>query len=294
VPAPTNQELIDLWVEIANVTIPLVQRYRRRLDAIGITSKSDGTLLTDADTDVQDAIVSTIRSFDSTGVIIAEEGLRAGECGPGSSELAWIIDPIDGTSQFVRPDCDEFCSAIALSVDGLPTASLILAYELGEGRTPIRVEANVSERKVSVDGQILSTEQMASRESGWASMTRSKDAPTSDLEAAALRAGLKVKTTTTSQSIDLLRTSPVGRYLESGRTFEVFYRENQKIWDGVPGICLALASGLAVKTMYPSMPHLPMPLEFLQAAEPTFRSTLVGAPQRIRELTSDRTPSVPE
>jgi histidinol-phosphatase len=62
-----------------------------------ITIKPDLTPVTQADRDAEEAIVAALRrAFPDVGVLGEEFGAQ------GSSERRWIIDPIDGTKNFVR------------------------------------------------------------------------------------------------------------------------------------------------------------------------------------------------
>jgi fructose-1,6-bisphosphatase/inositol monophosphatase family enzyme len=73
-------------------------------------------------------------------------------------------------------------------------------------------------------------------------------------------------------------------------SFDVFYRQNQKIWDGVAGMCLARAAG---KLVYGESGNIrdqvdldltvPEPT-FVSTFEPTFVSTFV-APRAVAQKT---------
>jgi 3'(2'), 5'-bisphosphate nucleotidase len=116
------------WQDTAQEIIALVGSYRSELSSLVVSTKSDNTLLTEADLAVQNLIVQRIREFDADSVIIAEED---GVTGNGSRVTGaagvWIIDPIDGTSQFVNANAVEFCTAVARYEGGLPVAALIVA-----------------------------------------------------------------------------------------------------------------------------------------------------------------------
>src|SRR5207244_2305190 len=62
-----------------------------------VTIKPDLTPVTQADREAEQAIIATLRrAFPDVGVLGEEFGAQ------GSGERRWIVDPIDGTKNFVR------------------------------------------------------------------------------------------------------------------------------------------------------------------------------------------------
>lgn len=89
-----------------------------------VEEKPDFTLVSDADRAVEDQIrrqLSTSRSRDS---VLGEEGGAT-----GSSSRQWIIDPIDGTHNFVR-GVPVWATLIALVEDGQVVVGLVSAPAL--------------------------------------------------------------------------------------------------------------------------------------------------------------------
>jgi 3'(2'), 5'-bisphosphate nucleotidase len=70
--------------------------------------------LSEADEAVQAEIIRCVRAVDPDGVILGKEGAHGPDLlrGRGLSGRAWIIDPIDGTAQFVNSEGREFCSVV--------------------------------------------------------------------------------------------------------------------------------------------------------------------------------------
>ena len=84
-----------------------------RARGISVETKSDASPVTVADRDNERLISEAIqREFPDDG-ILGEEGSRK----PGSSGRRWIIDPIDGTRDFVRGN-QFWCILIALEEAG--------------------------------------------------------------------------------------------------------------------------------------------------------------------------------
>src|SRR5689334_14698900 len=100
----------------------------RALD-LRVESKPDLTPVSDADTAVEQAIRATLaRARPRDGVLGEEFGTSVAAAGPGSRR--WVIDPIDGTKNFVR-GVPIWATLIALLEGDVPVAGLVSAPALG-------------------------------------------------------------------------------------------------------------------------------------------------------------------
>ena len=100
----------------------------RALD-LHVASKPDLTPVSDADTAVEKAIRSTLaRARPRDGVLGEEYGLSIPPAGAGNRQ--WVIDPIDGTKNFVR-GVPIWGTLIALMEGDTPVAGLVSAPALG-------------------------------------------------------------------------------------------------------------------------------------------------------------------
>ena len=98
----------------------------RALD-LRVESKPDLTPVSDADTAVEKAIRGTLaRARPRDGVLGEEYGMSA----PAKSTRHWVIDPIDGTKNFVR-GVPIWATLIALMEGDTPVAGLVSAPALG-------------------------------------------------------------------------------------------------------------------------------------------------------------------
>lgn len=168
----------SLWDRLEEQLVPVFADYRSRIDELPVEIKADRTLLTEADMAIQDLIVAAIRASEPDAVIIAEEDGRTGSRAEVSESRGrvWVIDPIDGTSQFVRSAKVEFCSAVCLLVDWEPAEAFVLAPELGAGRTPLVATANARTRTVLLGG-LEARAPVSTDHVRWLSVTRSADDP---------------------------------------------------------------------------------------------------------------------
>ncbi|GAB1642907.1 histidinol-phosphatase [Krasilnikovia sp. MM14-A1259] len=100
----------------------------RALD-LHVESKPDLTPVSDADTAVEKAIRATLaRARPRDGVLGEEYGMSMPTAGAGTRH--WVIDPIDGTKNFIR-GVPIWGTLIALMEDDTPVAGLVSAPALG-------------------------------------------------------------------------------------------------------------------------------------------------------------------
>lgn len=91
-----------------------------------VQTKPDRTPVTDADQAVERSIVATLEAARPDDSILGEEyGTR------GSGSRQWIIDPIDGTANFLR-GVPIWGTLIALAIDGVPVVGVVSSPALGE------------------------------------------------------------------------------------------------------------------------------------------------------------------
>lgn len=116
---------------------------------INITKKGDINLVTEADLASEALIIERIKSYYPRHAILAEESGEAVVAG-GDSQWKWVIDPLDGTTNFAHGyPC--FCVTLALEHDGDivigvtfdPTRDELFAAERGHG-------ASLNGRKIKV------------------------------------------------------------------------------------------------------------------------------------------------
>ncbi|WKD61754.1 Histidinol-phosphatase [Corynebacterium ciconiae DSM 44920] len=159
---PTYAEDLALALELADIADGITTDRFHAAD-LKVESKPDLTPVSDADTACEQALrerLSTDRPQDS---ILGEEF-------GGDYEVAgrqWVIDPIDGTKNFVR-GVPVWCTLISLLVDGTPVVGVVSAPALSrrwwassgqgawtqfQGASPRRIEvsrvSNLADASVS-------------------------------------------------------------------------------------------------------------------------------------------------
>jgi histidinol-phosphatase len=96
---------------------------------LAISTKPDMTYVTEADQAVEEAIRRQLKSARTRDMVLGEEQGEV-EGSTGSHERRWIIDPIDGTANFVR-GVPVWATLIALEEAGEIVAGLVSAPALG-------------------------------------------------------------------------------------------------------------------------------------------------------------------
>lgn len=103
----------------------LISFERFRAVDLVVTQKPDRTPVTDADRAVEQSIRSGIERARPGDAILGEEFGSEGD-----SRRQWIIDPIDGTANFLR-GVPIWGTLIALAIDGVPVVGVVSAPALG-------------------------------------------------------------------------------------------------------------------------------------------------------------------
>lgn len=129
------------------------------------TKRSSSDLVTRVDREAEHQLVSTIRAARPNDEIIGEEGTRIS----GGSGVRWILDPLDGTTNFIHRY--PFHSvAVGVEVDGRNVAGVVYdtfrdqmyAGVVGEGATcdvrPIRVRNDSNLRDALIGTGFLPNE----------------------------------------------------------------------------------------------------------------------------------------
>jgi myo-inositol-1(or 4)-monophosphatase len=150
--------MLNIAVRAARRAGTIISRSMARLDTVQIEAKGRRDYVSNIDREAEAAIIETLLKAYPDHQILAEES-----GGTGTSDFVWIIDPLDGTTNFLHA-FPQFAVSIALSVKG--------QVEQGVIYDPIRDElftasrgggAQLNERRLRVsrcrglDGALLAT-----------------------------------------------------------------------------------------------------------------------------------------
>ena len=115
-------------LRLAHVLADAVERVtigRFRAHDLRVETKPDLTLVSDADREAEELVRSQLKRTRPRDAVIGEEMPTT-----GSSSRQWVVDPIDGTHNFVR-GVPVWATLIALVDDGVPVVGLVAAPALG-------------------------------------------------------------------------------------------------------------------------------------------------------------------
>jgi myo-inositol-1(or 4)-monophosphatase len=100
--------LLNIGVRAARRAGDLIVRHINQLDAIKVDTKGRNDFVSEVDRMAEDDIIRTVqRSYPDHAFLAEESGAR------GDAEYVWIIDPLDGTTNFLH-GFPVFCVSIAV------------------------------------------------------------------------------------------------------------------------------------------------------------------------------------
>jgi myo-inositol-1(or 4)-monophosphatase len=141
---PTTNIAVRAARQAGNVLL----RYHSRLDAVAVFEKQANDFVSEVDQAAEQAIISTIhKAYPDHGILAEESGQH------GAGDYQWIIDPLDGTTNYLR-GVPQFAVSIALQHRGQlvtavvydPLREELFTAEKGNG-------AYLNDRRIRVTGQ---------------------------------------------------------------------------------------------------------------------------------------------
>jgi len=107
--------MLNIAVKAARRAGSLIQRASNDLDKLTVETKSQNDFVSEVDRAAEAAIIDLLRETYPQHSILAEE---SGAHTHGESDYQWIIDPLDGTTNFLH-GYPQYCVSIALAVKGV-------------------------------------------------------------------------------------------------------------------------------------------------------------------------------
>ena len=153
-----QKPVVNVMVKAARAAGNVLLRHMNRLDAINVVEKDRMDYASEVDEQAEQAVVKELRRAYPDAAFLGEEG---GVQGKGNA--LFVIDPLDGTSNYLR-GFPHWCVSIALVENGEPQHGVVfdpLRNELftasrGSGAVLNDKRIRVSERK-DLDGAMLAT-----------------------------------------------------------------------------------------------------------------------------------------
>jgi myo-inositol-1(or 4)-monophosphatase len=114
--------MLTIAVKAARRAGNVINRGAREIDLLTVTSKGPKDFVSEVDREAERTIVETLLASYPDHAILAEEGTAKGA--NADAENVWIIDPLDGTTNFLH-GFPQYCVSIALSQRGQVTHGVI-------------------------------------------------------------------------------------------------------------------------------------------------------------------------
>ncbi len=111
--------MLNTAVKAARKAGDLINRASRNLDILSVTQKAVHDYVSDVDREAEKTIISMLHEAYPSHSILAEESGAS-----GNSEFQWIIDPLDGTTNFLH-GFPQYAVSIALRHKGVITQAVV-------------------------------------------------------------------------------------------------------------------------------------------------------------------------
>jgi myo-inositol-1(or 4)-monophosphatase len=140
--------LLNIGIRAARRAGDIIARSLNRLDSIKIASKGRNDFVSEVDRAAEADIIATIRRSYPDHAVLAEESGRSGD-----SEYVWIIDPLDGTTNFLH-GFPVFAVSIGIARRGRVEHGVVYDPMRQELFTASRGEgAQLDGRRIRISGQ---------------------------------------------------------------------------------------------------------------------------------------------
>jgi len=114
--------MLSIAVKAARRAGNIINRGAREIDLLTVTTKGPKDFVSEVDRQAESTIVETLLDAYPDHAILAEEGTAKGA--NADAENVWIIDPLDGTTNFLH-GFPQYCVSIALAHRGQVTQGVI-------------------------------------------------------------------------------------------------------------------------------------------------------------------------
>jgi myo-inositol-1(or 4)-monophosphatase len=221
-PTMAGHPLLNIAVRAARRAGDLVVRSFDRVDVIEVSEKEHNEFVSEIDRKAEDDILVTIQRNYPDHAFLAEESGRQGD-----NEVLWIIDPLDGTTNFLH-GLPQFAISIAAQVRG--------RLEVGVVYDPMRQELYTAARGAGaqLDGKKIRVSQVTELAGALVGTGFPFRENLADLDRDVVKATAGVRRPG-SAALDLA-------YLAHGR-YDGFWETGLKPWDIAAGALLVQEAG---------------------------------------------------
>jgi myo-inositol-1(or 4)-monophosphatase len=228
------QPLLNIAVRAARRAGDIIVRAIPRLEAVEVHTKGRNDYVTEVDRAAEADIIETIRRLHPDHAILAEESGASGD-----SDVVWIIDPLDGTTNFMH-GFPTFAVSIGVQVRGRmehavvfdPMRQEMFTASRGEGSQCDGRKIRVS-KQTTLEGSLIATGFPYRADSPWLDEYLAMQKAVMVKAAGLRRPG--------AAALDLA-------YVAAGRC-DGFWEMGLKPWDTAAGTLLITEAGGRVGTL---------------------------------------------
>ena len=152
--------MLNIAIRAARSAGNIIMRYADRVDTLSIAEKQRNDFVSEVDRMAEQEIIKVLRkAYPSHGILAEESGTREGK----DDEYQWVIDPLDGTTNFLF-GFPQYAVSIALRHNGRldqgvvydPVRQELFTASKGAGAQLNNRRVRVTSRK-GLDGALLGT-----------------------------------------------------------------------------------------------------------------------------------------
>ncbi|MBL8376232.1 MAG: inositol monophosphatase [Burkholderiales bacterium] len=149
--------MLNIAVKAARKAGGVILRASRDVDLLKVESKRQNDFVTEVDRAAEAAVIGVLReAYPNHSILGEESGLARGS----QAEFQWIIDPLDGTTNFIH-GVPQYCVSIGLLHKGVPTQAVIYDPNRNELFTATRgAGAFANDRRMRVSRRERITESL--------------------------------------------------------------------------------------------------------------------------------------
>ena len=143
--------MLTAAVKAARRAGTIINRASMDVGSLAVTKKRHNDFVTEVDKAAEKAVIETLLATYPDHGILAEE---SGVSGPQDAEYVWIIDPLDGTTNFIH-GFPQYAVSIGLRHKGIITQAVVYDPSRNELFTASRGRgAYLNDRRIRVSGRI--------------------------------------------------------------------------------------------------------------------------------------------
>ncbi|HZX33601.1 MAG TPA: inositol monophosphatase family protein [Rhodocyclaceae bacterium] len=142
---------LNIAIKAARRAGQIINRASNDLDLLKVATKQPNDFVTEVDKAAEAAIIETLQeAYPNYGILAEESGETAGKGSKRDAEYQWIIDPLDGTTNFIH-GLPQYAVSIALARNDVVEQAVVFDPNRNELFTATKgAGAFLNERRIRV------------------------------------------------------------------------------------------------------------------------------------------------